>query len=357
MFYTFFLRSFRLLLLPFSILFWLILFFRSFLYQKKWLRSATFGLPLITVGNLAVGGTGKSPLIEYLINLLQTNYKVATLSRGYQRRTRGYAFAKPDVTALEIGDEPLMLYRKFPKVAIAVGEERLLAIPELLHDFPSIEVILLDDAFQHRAIQAGLTILLTEHSNLFTRDFYLPTGDLRDLKSRYKEADIIVVTKCDPFLSLESKKSIVYELKPLPSQKIFFTKLTYGDPYHLLSKQPIQFDANTEVLLVTGISNPTPLKKWVEHNTSYYRQLLYRDHHIFTADDLKEMLQEFNKLTPGKGILLTTEKDAVRLEKFEKTVQDLPFFVIPVCHEFMFNEKEEFDKSVNNFIENFYKRS
>jgi len=318
MFYTFFLRSFRLLLLPFSILFWLILLFRSFLYQKKWLRSATFGLPLITVGNLAVGGTGKSPLIEYLINLLQSNYKVATLSRGYRRRTRGYAFAKPDVTAL----------------AIAVGEERLLAIPELLHDFPSTEVILLDDAFQHRAIQAGLTILLTEHSNLFTRDFYLPTGDLRDLKSRYKEADIIVVTKCDPFLTLDSKKSIINELKPLPSQKIFFTKLTYGDPYHLLSKQPIQFDANTEVLLVTGISNPIPLKKWVEHNTAYYRQLQYRDHHIFTADDLKEMLQEFNKLTPGKGILLTTEKDAVRLEKFEKTVQDLPFFVIPVCHEF-----------------------
>ncbi|MBM3413777.1 MAG: tetraacyldisaccharide 4'-kinase [Bacteroidetes bacterium] len=357
MFYTFFLRSFRLLLLPFSMLFWLVLYIRSLLYQKKWLRSATFGIPLITVGNLAVGGTGKSPLIEYLIELLQDNYQLATLSRGYRRRTKGYAFAKPAVTALEIGDEPLMLYRKYPSVAVAVGEERLLAIPELLHDFPSTEVILLDDAFQHRTIQAGFTILLTEHANLFSRDFYLPTGDLRDLKSRYQEADVILVTKCDPALSVDQRKSIIDELKPRTGQKIFFTKLSYGVPYHLITKTPIQFNANTEVLLVTGITNPTPLKKWVEYHTAYYRQLQYRDHHIFTAEDLKEILREYKKLSAGKGILLTTEKDAVRLEKFEKTIQDLPFYVIPVCHELLFDEKEEFDNCVINFIANFHRGS
>ncbi|MBM3412692.1 MAG: tetraacyldisaccharide 4'-kinase [Bacteroidetes bacterium] len=357
MFYTFFLRSFRLLLLPFSILFWLVLYFRSLLYQKKWLRSATFGIPLITVGNLAVGGTGKSPLIEYLIELLQYNYQLATLSRGYRRRTKGYAFAKPEVTALEIGDEPLMLYRKFPNVAVAVGEERLLAIPELLHDFPSTEVILLDDAFQHRAIQAGFTILLTEHANLFSRDFYLPTGDLRDLKSRYKEADVIIVTKCDPALSGDQQKSIIDELKPGTTQKVFFTKLNYGVPYHLITKKQIQFKDNTEVLLVTGISNPTPLKKWVEHHSAYYRQLQFRDHHIFTAEDLKEILLEFKKINTENGILLTTEKDAVRLEKFEKTIQELPFYVIPVCHEFMFDQKTEFDDCVINFITNFRRSS
>ena len=353
MFYNFFLRSFRLLLLPLSILFWAVLFLRSYFYQKKWLRSATFGIPLITVGNLAVGGTGKSPLIEYLIELLKNRYQIATLSRGYRRRTKGYAYAKPNVTALEIGDEPLMLYRKFPSVAVAVGEERLLAIPELLHDFPATEVILLDDAFQHRAIQAGLTILLTEQSNLFSRDFYLPTGDLRDLKSRYKEANILLVTKCDPNLSVEQQKSIIREIKPLPSQKVFFTKLSYGTPYHLFSKSSIQFRSNAEVLLVTGISNPVPLKAWVEDNTTYYRQLQYRDHHIFTADDLKDIQDEFLKLTPDCGIILTTEKDAVRLEKFEKSLQHLPIYVIPVRHEFMFGEKEEFDKLVNDFVKTF----
>ena len=152
-------------------------------------------MPLITVGNLAVGGTGKSPMIEYLAALLHSDFKVAALSRGYRRRTRGYALASTSSTALEIGDEPLALYRKFPDMAVAVGEERLLAIPELLHDRPETEVILLDDAFQHRSIEAGLSILLTEYANLFTRDFYLPTGDLRDLKSRYKAASMLVVTK------------------------------------------------------------------------------------------------------------------------------------------------------------------
>ena len=357
MFYNFFLRSFRLLLLPLSILFWAVLYVRAYFYQKQWLRSATFGIPLITVGNLAVGGTGKSPMIEYLIGLLKDHYQLATLSRGYRRRTKGYAFATSTSTALEIGDEPLMLYRKYPTVAITVGEERLLAIPELLHDFPATDVILLDDAFQHRAIQAGLVILLTEQSNLFTRDFYLPTGDLRDLKNRYKEADIILVTKCDPALSVEQRESIIQEIKPTSSQRVFFTKLNYGAPYHLIDNTDAQLLLTTEVLLVTGISNPAPLKSWVEHNTAYYRQLQYRDHHIFTTDDLNDMQAEFSKLTPGKGMILTTEKDAVRLEKFEKSIQHLPFYVIPVRHEFLFDEKEEFDKLVKNFIVNFQLRN
>ena len=171
MFYNFFLRSFRIFLLPLSLVYWLVIFLRNWLFDKELLRTATFGMPLITVGNLAVGGTGKSPLIEYLVALLHKRYKVATLSRGYRRRTRGYALATTRSTALEIGDEPLALHRKFPTIPVAVGEERLLAIPELLHDHPETEVILLDDAFQHRSIQAGCSILLTDYANLFTRDF------------------------------------------------------------------------------------------------------------------------------------------------------------------------------------------
>ena len=169
MFYDFFLRSFRLLLLPVSLLYWGVILFRNYLFDKKWLRVAEFGMPLITVGNLAVGGTGKSPFIELLVELLLPHYKIATLSRGYRRRTRGYTYAKPDTTALEIGDEPLSLFRKFPQIAVTVGENRLLAIPELLHDFPSTDVILLDDAYQHRSVHPGFSILLTEYSNQIGR--------------------------------------------------------------------------------------------------------------------------------------------------------------------------------------------
>lgn len=353
MFYNFFLRSFRLVLLPVSLIYWLVIYFRNLLYDKELIRSATFGLPLISVGNLAVGGTGKSPMVEYLVELLKPQYQVATLSRGYRRRTKGFALAKPDSTALEIGDEPLALYRKFPDIPVAVGEERLLAIPELLHDHPTIQAILLDDAFQHRTIEAGLTILLTDYNNLFTRDFYLPTGDLRDLKRRYKEAEIIVVTKCKEELSEAEKDKLILEINPVADQKIFFSKLAYGTPYHLFDKTTLSLSPQMEVLLVTGISNPVPLKKWVESQTRSYQLLQYRDHHIFTLEDLRDIKKEFHQLGSSERLILTTEKDAVRLEKFAEDFKGLPVYVVPVRHEFLFNEQTDFNRSVISFLENF----
>lgn len=353
MFYDFFLRSFRLVLFPVSLLYWLVIYVRNLLYDKELIRSATFGLPLISVGNLAVGGTGKSPMVEYLVDLLKPQYQVATLSRGYRRRTKGYALANPDSTALEIGDEPLALYRKFPDIPVAVGEERLLAIPELLHDHPTIQAILLDDAFQHRTIEAGLNILLTDYNNLFTRDFYLPTGDLRDLKRRYKEAEMIVVTKCKDDLSVAEKTKLILEINPVGTQKIFFTKLSYGTPYHLFDKTNRTLSPQLEVLLVTGISNPVPLKKWVESQTRSYQLLQYRDHHIFTLEDLWDIKKEFQQLGISQRLILTTEKDAVRLEKFAEDLQGLPIYVLPVRHEFLFNEQTDFNLTVISFLENF----
>ena len=353
MFYDFFLRSFRLLLLPISILYWAVIFFRNYLFDKKWLRVAEFGMPLITVGNLAVGGTGKSPFIELLVELLSPTYNVATLSRGYRRRTRGYAYAKSSSTALDIGDEPLSLFRKFPQIAVTVGENRLLAIPEILHDFPSTNIILLDDAFQHRSIQAGFTILLTEYSNLFTRDFYLPTGDLRDLKSRYTEASVIVITKCPIGLSESEKNKLIHEINPFSSQRVYFTSLEYGSPYHLITQEKLELNVQHEILLVTGIANPKPLKKYIEEHSSYYRQLQFRDHHIFTIDDLKEINTERQKINLKNGIILTTEKDAVRLEKFANLLRDMPIYVIPVKHRFLFDERADFENQVIEFIRTF----
>src|SRR5918993_479573 len=223
MFSNWFLKSFRILLLPFALLFGFVVIIRNWLYDKNIFKSSQFGLPLISVGNLSVGGTGKSPMVEFLVLHFKNRFRVATLSRGYKRKTKGYALASDQTTAIDIGDEPMQFHRKFPDVPVAVGEERLVAIPQLLHDRPQTQVIILDDAFQHRAIIAGLNILLTDFGNLFTRDFFLPTGDLRDLRSSYKRAQIIVVTKCPPDLSREDANNIIKEIKPLPHQKVFFS--------------------------------------------------------------------------------------------------------------------------------------
>ncbi|MBL7744066.1 MAG: tetraacyldisaccharide 4'-kinase [Chitinophagaceae bacterium] len=353
MFSNFFLKSFRVLLLPFAVLYWLAITIRNWLYDKKIIRSSSFGLPLICVGNLSVGGTGKSPMVEYLVRLLKDEFKIATLSRGYKRKTKGYALAGENTTALEIGDEPMQFHIKFPDVPVAVGEERLDAIPQLLHDRPGLQAVVLDDAFQHRAIKAGLNILLTEYSNLFTRDFYLPTGDLRDLKSSYQRAEIIVVTKCDPSISENERQKIIREIKPGQEQLVFFTAIEYGEPYHINTKQPYLLNDKAEVLLVTGIANPKPLKSLLEvHSRTYYMQQ-YPDHHIFTIDDLREIRKRFRQIESAEKMILTTEKDAVRLVKFDHELADLPLYVIPARHHFLFGEAEKFNELVINFIRNF----
>ena len=353
MFSSFFLKSFRILLLPFALLYWLIITIRNWMYNKKIMRSATFALPLICIGNLSVGGTGKSPMVEYLVRLLKDQFKVATLSRGYKRRTKGYALANKTSTALEIGDEPMQFHIKFPDVPVAVGEERLDAIPQLLHDRPATEVIILDDAFQHRAVKAGLNILLTEYNNLFTRDFYLPTGDLRDLKSEYKRAEIIVVTKCDPDLTETEKQKIIKEINPQAGQSIFFAAIEYGQPYHILNRSGFSFTENTEILLVSGIANPRPLKSMLETNSKTYYMLQYSDHRIFTIDDLKEIRKKFASIESADKIILTTEKDAVRLVKFNAEIADWPLYVIPVRHHFLYGEEDRFAKLVIDFIGGF----
>src|SRR5688572_4713284 len=353
MFSSLFLRSFRILLLPFSLLYWLIIAIRNWLYNRKIIRSTSFGLPVICVGNLAVGGTGKSPMVEYLVRLLKDQYKVATLSRGYKRRTKGYALADDQSTALEIGDEPMQFHIKFPDISVAVGEQRLEAIPQLLHDRPDTQTIILDDAFQHRAIKAGMNVLLTDYSNLFTRDFYLPAGDLRDLKSEYKRAEVIVVTKCKPELTIHEKEKITKEIGLQNGQTIFFAAIEYGQPYHIFKHTGFSLSEDTEVLLVSGIANPRPLKNLLEKNSKTYYMIQYADHRIFTIDDLKEVKKRFKAIEAVNKIILTTEKDAVRLVKFNAEIADWPLYVIPVRHHFLYGEGDRFNQLVINFIRNF----
>jgi tetraacyldisaccharide 4'-kinase len=243
---------------------------------------------------------------------------------------------------------------KFPDVPVAVGEERLDAISQLLHDKPDIQSIILDDAFQHRAIKAGMNILLTDYNNLFTRDFYLPTGDLRDLKSSYKRAEVIVVTKCEPFLTENERNKIIEEIKPLATQRIFFAANLYPSPYHIIRHhETISLLPDAEILLVTGIANPQPLKDLVMDHSETYYMMHYPDHHIFTIDDWKDIKKRFDKIEAEKKIILTTEKDAVRLSKFGEQLNNVPLYVIPLQHHFLFNEEAKFLALIKNYIKDF----
>ncbi|HTL07030.1 MAG TPA: tetraacyldisaccharide 4'-kinase [Chitinophagaceae bacterium] len=347
------LKPIRILLFPFSLLYFALIYLRNRLYDKGIFKSASFNLPLICVGNIATGGTGKSPMTEYLVRELKSHFTVATLSRGYKRKTSGYALANPNSNALEIGDEPMQFHLKFPDVAIAVGEERLEAIPQLLHDRPDTQAIILDDAFQHRAVKAGMNIVLTDCNNLYTRDWYLPTGDLRDEKNSVKRAQIIIVTKCRPDLSVAEKEAITHELEPLPGQAVFFTSIRYGKPYHITSHQTVQVNADTEVLLVTGIANPAPLKSLLAERSKTYFEMAYNDHHIFTIDDLRDIKKRFASLQAEQKIILTTEKDAVRLVKFEQALDDMPLYVVPIELEFLFNDAPRFNGLIGTFIKDF----
>ena len=353
MFSNWFLKSFRILLLPFALLFGLIVTIRNWLYDKNILKSASFGLPLICVGNLSTGGTGKSPMVEFLVRHLKHHQQVAILSRGYKRKTKGYALASDTTTAIDIGDEPMQFFKKFPDVPIAIGEERLEAIPQLLHDRPKTNVIVLDDAFQHRAIKAGLNVLLTDYGNLFTRDFFLPTGDLRDARSSYKRAEIIVITKCPPDLAEAEKESLLREIEPQKGQAVFFSTIAYGVPYHITSRHLSALDENAEVLLVTGIANPKPLKQFLEEKIHIYHLMQYNDHHIFSIDDWRDIKKRYESIETAKKMVLTTEKDAMRLLKFSAEIDGMAFYVIPIEHKFLFGEEPVFLKQINWFIETF----
>ena len=304
----------RFLLLPFAILYGLGVRLRHFLYDRGWLSSKRYPFPILCVGNLAVGGTGKTPMVEYLVRLLGQE-QVAILSRGYRRKTRGFVLADDSATAMTLGDEPYQYHRKFPRATVAVCESRQEGIERLLEN-PHFKYIILDDAFQHRKVQAGTNLLLTSYDKLYTQDFLLPVGSLRDIRSRAHKAQIIIVTKC-PELTQTEQEKIIQQLKPLPSQKVYFTTIAYSDRvYSHEDSQALKDFIATPFTLVTGIANPTPLVDFLEKQGASFEHLAYSDHHHFSNREL-ELLRQ-------KGRILTTEKDYVRLEGALSTLYYLP---------------------------------
>ncbi len=346
----------RILLLPFALLYGLGVGLRNLLYRIGILRSVRFDLPVISVGNLSVGGAGKSPHIEYLVRWLNQFLEVAVLSRGYGRNTSGYRPVTVIDNAEMVGDEPLQFKRKFPEVPIAVSESRALGVPELVKRNPETQCVLLDDAFQHLAVTPGLNILLTEFARPFTRDWLLPSGRLREGRYNYRRADVIVVTKCPPELSLQERQKMILEIDPFPRQQVFFSKYRYGTPYDLLrpdQRRPLDLD--TDVLLMSAIANTDYLLKHLAATVKSAQTLEFEDHHFFKEDELRDMLRRFERLPGRNKIILTTEKDAMRLELHQDFFwkNTLPVFVLPIEVEFCDADEAAFQEAVKQMLLDF----
>ncbi|WP_435254441.1 tetraacyldisaccharide 4'-kinase [Tenacibaculum sp. A30] len=338
----------RFLLFPFAVLYDVITRIRNWFFNVGILKSTSFDIPVIAVGNLSVGGTGKSPQIEYLIRLLKDDYNTAVLSRGYKRKTEGFQLVNDTHTAEDVGDEPLQFYKKFKKdVTIAVDADRTNGIQQLLQLNNPPEVVLLDDAYQHRKVTASSYILLTKYNDLFVDDFVLPTGNLRESRRGAKRASVIVVTKCPENLSKTEQEKIVRKIKPKSYQKVFFTTIVYDENLKGTKELTIDDLQGKEVLLVTGIANPTPLLSFLKEKKVSFKHLNFPDHHNFTQQDIENIKKSYEALASQQKIILTTEKDYMRLEgKID------PLNYISIKSEFL-NGGEQFDKAILESLKNF----
>jgi tetraacyldisaccharide 4'-kinase len=347
----------KVLFAPLSLLYGFIVSLRAFSYRIGLQRSSRFDVPTICVGNLSMGGAGKSPHIEYLIRLLEPYISVGVLSRGYRRKTEGFLFVEPKSTALDVGDEPLQFKRKFPEVAVAVGERRAYAIPQMLVRFPELQVILLDDAFQHLAVKPYLNVLLTEFSQPFTRDYLVPSGNLREGRSAYKRAQIIVVTKCPFEISALDKEKFRKEIKPLPHQRLYFSYYDYGKPYQMLDPSVyFDLDAETEVLLITGIARTDYLVSWLAPKVKKITTMAFEDHRLFTNYDVAQAKTVFDGMASArKRIILTTEKDATRLDLHKPYLieNQLNIYALPIQVKFHFDEGAAFDADIKQTLLDF----
>ncbi|WDF62787.1 tetraacyldisaccharide 4'-kinase [Flavobacterium sp. KACC 22763] len=330
----------RKILFPFAILYGFITSIRNFFFDKGILKSTSFDLPVIAVGNLSVGGTGKTPQIEYLIRLLSDKYKVATLSRGYKRKSEGFVLANENSNAEILGDEPFQFYQKFPNVMVAVDANRTNGIQQLLSQNGKPEIILLDDAYQHRKVKAGFYILLTSYGDLYSDDFMLPTGNLRESRSGAERASIVVVTKCPKILTEEEQTEIRLKLKLKTAQQVFFTFIDYDMVVYGKSEKNAVSDIKSEPkLLLAGIAKPKPFFDYLKNESD--ECLTFPDHHHFSDADLDSI-----KIKANGRKIITTEKDYVRLKDSELVDQ---LYYLPIKSSFI-NHQQDFDTTILEYV-------
>lgn len=301
----------------------IITYLRNKLFDCGILKQQSHSVKIISVGNLRVGGTGKTPFVEYLIKTLSPHFQLAILSRGYGRKTQGYIKLNSQHTATQVGDEPLLLYKRNPNTFVAVSEDRNKGVENILKDSPNTNLIILDDAYQHRYINRDINILLTEYNRPFFKDRVIPFGRLREYRKGFKRADYIVITKCPPLTQIQ-KQTFVNTLKPLPHQKIFFSNIVYKEPYHIKDKNKKINLSEYKVLLFTGIANNQHIVEYLNSITQVIDTITFADHHNFTSKDKDTIKKLYNTHTQSQTILLTTEKDAMRLQDIETEIYVLP---------------------------------
>ena len=339
-------------LLPLSWLYGFIVSLRNELFNLGILKERTFKIPIISVGNITVGGSGKTPHVEYLIRLLHNDVKVGVLSRGYKRKSHGYILANDSSTMRDLGDEPFQMKQKFSNIYVAVDKNRCNGIEHLTQDHESsdVDVILLDDAFQHRYVKPGLNILLVDYHRLIIYDRLLPAGRLREHLSGKQRADIVIITKCPKDLKPMEFRILTKAMDLFPYQKLFFSTIDYDVPYALFS------DANTSlskqnILLLTGIASPEQMENDMKNKCRSVTSLAFDDHHLFTLKDAQRINDAFAAL-PSPKIILTTEKDSTRLYHLEglSTEARDALFVLPIKIKFLLNQGEYFNNKIINYV-------
>ena len=337
----------RLVLYPFSILYAIVTNLRNLLFDIGIFPSKTFDIPIICIGNLSVGGTGKTPLSFYIISVLEGK-NIAVLSRGYGRNTTAYQEVSSKSKAEKVGDEPLLLKQKHPSCLVVVDENRKRGIEKILKSHPEIDVILLDDGFQHRSVKAGLNILITDYNLPYYKDVLLPMGTLRESKKGSERADIIVVSKSPNEINPTEKKGIIQQLGVFITQKCYFSQIQYKNWKCITTNEGFLVEEKYSITLVTGIAIPTPLLENLTENEHSVSHLEYADHHNYTLKDIEDILTKYNQDNSAKKLILTTEKDAVKLREFEKELGDANVYFAPT--ETVFEEKENFEKQILNYV-------
>ncbi len=345
----------KIILFPFACLYGIVIGFRNKLFDWKIIPSKSFDIPIISIGNLSAGGTGKTPHTEYLVRLLKRNFKVAILSRGYRRKTRGFIMVTPELSQIEIGDEPTQYLKKFPDVVLAVDEDRKRGISKILAEKPETEVILLDDAFQHRYVKPGKSIILTDYHHLYVNDYLLPTGMLRERIKGAHRADIIIVTKTPKVLSPITCRNLYKELRPVRDQKIFFSYVTYDTPVplKLCSNQIPAAPKYRYIIMVAGVANSYPFQEYLSGLCNELIVMDFGDHHQYTAGDLEKISREYNSIISKDKVIFTTEKDSTRLDndEFSSYIDNLSFYYVPIMIKMHDFGETSFDKMILDYVQ------